>query len=82
MPWTKEQQDLWFAKQSVKRSYKEEVLDKIEAMKGDFDVEQYGALSIDKDKYPLLCLKTKNWDANKMNVLITGGVHGYETSGV
>jgi len=51
-------------------------------MKGDFDVEQYGALSVDKERYPLFCLKTKNWDAKKMNVLVTGGVHGYETSGV
>lgn len=51
-------------------------------MRNDYDVEQYGALSVDKDRYPLFSLKTKNWDHNKMNVLVTGGVHGYETSGV
>jgi len=27
-------------------------------------------------------VKTKNWDNKKPNILVTGGVHGYETSGV
>lgn len=81
-PWTKEQQEAWFKTAVSQRSYKEEVLNKIDAMKGEFDVEQYGALSVDKERYPLFCLKTKNWDEKKMNVLVTGGVHGYETSGV
>lgn len=58
------------------------MLDKIDSLRGDFDVEQYGALSVNKNRYPLFYLKTKNWDENKMNILVTGGVHGYETSGV
>ena len=29
-----------------------------------------------------MCVKTKNWDGKKPNILVTGGVHGYETSGV
>jgi len=45
-------------------------------------VQQYGALSIDKERYPLFALKTKNWVAGKPAVLITGGTHGYEKSGV
>jgi len=64
------------------RSYKEEVLDKITLLKENFDVEQYGALSCDKERYPLMSIKTRNWDQNKPNILVTGGVHGYETSGV
>jgi hypothetical protein len=32
--------------------------------------------------FPLFAIKTKNWSKDKPNVLITGGVHGYETSGV
>jgi hypothetical protein len=56
---------------------------KIKALSSRFDVQQYGELSYDKaGRYPLFCLKSKNWDASKPNVLITGGVHGYETSGV
>ena len=81
-PWTKEQQQKWRDTTKVKRSYKDEVLVKIDAMREMFDVEQYGALSMDEDRYPLFCLKTKNWDAKKKNVFVTGGVHGYETSGV
>ena len=44
---------------------------------------QYGALSYDKERYPLLALKTHGFGkTGKPTVLITGGVHGYETSGV
>jgi len=51
-------------------------------LKDVLDVEQYGALSYDEAKYPLYLLKTRNWEQGKPVVLITGGVHGYETSGV
>ena len=82
-PTVQEEFAAWKAAQgNVQRSYKEEVLDKIDLLKEDFDVEQYGALSVDPERYPLMSIKTRNWDANKPNVLVTGGVHGYETSGV
>ncbi|MCH8536372.1 MAG: M14 family metallocarboxypeptidase, partial [Alkalimonas sp.] len=32
--------------------------------------------------YPLFAVKSRNWDPQKPTVLVTGGVHGYETSGV
>jgi murein tripeptide amidase MpaA len=51
-------------------------------LKSDFEVHQYGKLEHDPERYPLMCLKTKDFDENKPNVLVTGGVHGYETSGV
>lgn len=72
----------WLAKQSVKRSYKDLVLGRIEALKGDFEVTKYGELSIDPARYPLFVVQTKAWQKEKPSVLITGGVHGYETSGV
>jgi cysteine synthase A len=72
----------WLKEQSIKRSYKDEVLSKIEKLKSSLDVVQYGALSYDSDRYPLYLIKSKNFDKNKKTVLITGGVHGYETSGV
>jgi hypothetical protein len=81
--WNEEEFKAWAAAQgNVKRSYKEEVLDKISLLKENFEIEQYGALSVDKERYPLMCVKTRNWDENKPNILVTGGVHGYETSGV
>ena len=75
--WTKKENVQWFENQALKRSYQDEVLEKISALKADFDVQQYGALSLDEKRYPLFVIKTKNWDANKKIVLVTGGVHGY-----
>jgi len=80
--WAEKENVQWFKEQTIKRSYNDEVVDKIAALKIDFDVEQYGALSLDESRYPLFVIKTKNWDKNKKTVLVTGGVHGYETSGV
>lgn len=57
-------------------------MSKIDALKSNFDVMQYGALSFDPEKYPVFAVKSKSWDAAKRTVLVTGGVHGYETSGV
>lgn len=81
-PWGQKEKDIWFKEQVIKRSYQEEVVTKINKLKEAFDVSQYGALSIDPNKYPVFLIKTKNFDPAKKTVLITGGVHGYETSGV
>lgn len=81
-PWGQVERENWLAKQVVKRSYQQEVVEKIKALSENFDIEQYGALSFAPDKYPLFIVKSKNWEANRKNVLVTGGVHGYETSGV
>lgn len=82
IPWGPSEKAIWFTKQTIKRSYAEDVLSKIGALESAFDIVQYGALSIDINRYPLFLLKTKDWDQNKQTILITGGVHGYETSGV
>eukprot|EP00937_MAST-01D_sp_MAST-1D-sp2_P003542 g3542.t1 len=68
----------------VRRSYANEVLAKLEPLREKFDVEQYGSLSQDPARYPLYCIKTRGFGAanGKPCVLVTGGVHGYETSGV
>ncbi|MHA2709980.1 M14 family metallopeptidase [Vibrio owensii] len=81
-PWGEAERKAWGEQRDVKRSYQEEVVTKIDALRERFDVEQYGALSYDEARFPLFCIKTRNWDAAKPVVLVTGGVHGYETSGV
>ncbi len=81
-PWGPAEKLAWFKQQVLKRSYREEVQTKIEALASSFEVTRYGALSLDPAKYPLFFLKSKNFSAAKKTVLITGGVHGYETSGV
>jgi hypothetical protein len=72
----------WLAMQTIKRSYQKEVLDKLEGLKSQFDMIQYGALSFDESRYPQYALHSKNWKNDKKTLLVTGGVHGYETSGV
>ncbi|HHF2854124.1 TPA: M14 family metallocarboxypeptidase [Vibrio diabolicus] len=81
-PWSEEERKAWLVTQEVKRSYQDEVVSKIDALRERFDVEQYGALSYNEARFPLFCIKTRNWDSTKPVVLVTGGVHGYETSGV
>lgn len=80
--WGEVEKSAWLAKQKIWRSYAEEVLQKLEPLKADLDVRQYGALSYSSERYPLYVVKTRDINAGKPTILITGGVHGYETSGV
>ncbi|WP_034474709.1 M14 family metallopeptidase [Aestuariibacter salexigens] len=81
-PWGNEEKQHWLQQQHVQRSYQTEVLDKIMPLSERFELIQYGALPYDEIKYPLYALKSFDWQLDRPNVLVTGGVHGYETSGV
>ncbi|MBV1910047.1 MAG: M14 family metallocarboxypeptidase [Kangiellaceae bacterium] len=80
--WGSDERATWNGEQITKRSYIKEVVSKLSKLVDHFNVQQYGALSYDEAKFPLYVIKTKQWDSAKPVVLITGGVHGYETSGV
>lgn len=80
--WDEADKQKWLEQQTIKRSYQDEVINKIAVLSPYFNVIQYGALSIDKQRYPLFALKSKHWQSDKKTLLVTGGVHGYETSGV
>lgn len=80
--WGDTERIAWRDQTTIKREYQHEVVPKIQTLAEHFSVEQYGALSHDQARYPLLCIKSRPWDECKPIVLITGGVHGYETSGV
>lgn len=82
LPWGKKEKDSWFNDQTVKRSYQEDVLSKIKRISDKYEIFQYGALSLDPNRYPVFLIKSKMIDPGKRTILITGGVHGYETSGV
>ena len=47
MAWGEAEKAEWLSGQTAKRGYADEVLAKLEPFKADFDVVQYGALSID-----------------------------------
>jgi hypothetical protein len=80
--WGQTEKTSWLREQTIKRSYLEEVGSKIEELKASFDIVQYGNLSYDPNIYPLFLVRSRKFDSSNKTVLITGGVHGYETSGV
>jgi hypothetical protein len=55
---------------------------RIEPLAAGFDVEEYGRLDYPPDHYRQLALRSREAPVNRPWVLVTGGVHGYETSGV
>lgn len=81
-PWGDAERAEWLSRQARQRSYEAEVLSVVEQLGARFDVEEYGQLTYGADHYPLLALRSRDWREDLPVVLITGGVHGYETSGV
>jgi hypothetical protein len=81
-PWGTGEIAAWRSRQAVQRSYETEVLGVIETLRARFDVSEYGRLDYAPDSYPLFAIKSRDWRDKLPCVLVTGGVHGYETSGV
>lgn len=80
--WGDEERAEWLSRQTRQRSYESEVLSVIERLRSRFDVEEYGDLDYGSDRYPLMAIRSRDWRDDLPVVLVTGGVHGYETSGV
>lgn len=81
-PWSPAERADWLASRVKSRSYADEVLRKIDALRERFDVAEYGQIDYGGERYPLLALKSRDWRDDLPMALVTGGVHGYETSGV
>jgi hypothetical protein len=86
-PWGAAERDQWRARQVRQRSYADDVLTAIEALRGRMDVELYGDIVYADTHHPaerfsLRALRSRDWQPGLPSVLVTGGVHGYETSGV
>ncbi|MGA0582690.1 MAG: M14 family metallopeptidase [Castellaniella sp.] len=82
VPWGEAEVATWLARQRRQRGYAEEVLAAIDRLRDRFDVVQYGRLDYTPDVYPLFALRSRDWLEGRPVALVTGGVHGYETSGV
>ena len=80
--WDSDDRAAWLISRVKQRSYADEVLSKIDALRERFDVAEYGQIDYGGERYPLLALKTRDWRDDLPVALVTGGVHGYETSGV
>jgi hypothetical protein len=83
VPWTDTEKQQWRASQRRQRSYADDVLSVVERLRARFDVQQYGEIDYGADgRCPLYALRSHDWDEALPSALVTGGVHGYETSGV
>ncbi|WP_410497467.1 M14 family metallocarboxypeptidase [Chitinibacter sp. S2-10] len=91
-PWGAAEKAQWLAAQNKKRSYQDEVVAPLRAylshnpaLAQAAEQLEYGQLDYSDrglGKYPLFAVRSRNWQAGLPVVLVTGGVHGYETSGV
>ena len=82
LPWGAAEVAQWRVRQRWQRSYAEDVQSRVEALRHRFDVQCYGTVTYGDERFELLCVRSRNWVRNRPVVLVTGGVHGYETSGV
>ena len=81
-PWGEAEKAEWLSRQSRKRSYEADVVSVADQLGSRFDVVRYGELEYGTDAYPLFAIRSPEWSDELPCVLVTGGVHGYETSGV
>jgi hypothetical protein len=85
-PWGAAELAQWRLRQVRQRSYENDVLRAVDRLRGRFDVAQYGELVYGTERFPLMALRNRHagggWQPGLPTVLVTGGVHGYETSGV
>lgn len=81
-PWGPADVTAWRAGVVRQRSHADDVLRAIAALQQTFDVSEYGAVSCDGERFPLLALRSRDWRDDLPTLVLTGGVHGYETSGV
>jgi len=82
IPWGESERAQWRSRQIRLRSYEADVVAAIERLAARFDVLEYGLLACPPDHYRLFALRSHAWRDDVPVALITGGVHGYETSGV
>ena len=81
-PWGAAEIAAWQGLQTRRRSYASDVLAVIDTLRARFDVVPYGHLDDGADGFPLLAIRSRDWNPALPCALVTGGVHGYETSGV
>ena len=81
-PWGERDLDRWRSRQSRRRCYHDEVVVLLDALRDRFERVTYGQITYLDDTYPLYALRSRVMRPALPTALVTGGVHGYETSGV
>jgi len=84
-PWGAPERSAWLSRQQQQRSYVADVITPLESrLPADAELFQYGVLDYTRlglARYPLLAVRSRTWHPDRPVVVVTGGVHGYETSG-
>jgi hypothetical protein len=81
-PWGEAERNQWRALQTAQRSYAEDVVSRMDALAERFERVTYGRIEYGSDAYDLYAFVCGEMDPALPTALVTGGVHGYETSGV
>jgi hypothetical protein len=81
-PWGAAEKAEWRSRQRRLRRYEADVLPSLDRLRERFEVEVYGRLDYPPDAYELFAIRSRAWREDLPCALVTGGVHGYETSGV
>lgn len=88
--WGAPERALWLSQQQIRRSYADDVVTPLQQIMATADLAAaellcYGDLdhsAFGLPTYPLYAVRSRQWNPTAPMVLVTGGVHGYETSGV
>ena len=84
--WGAPERAAWLAQQVRQRDYHDEVLAPLAAaLPPEAERVRYGELdhgALGQGRYALWAVRSREWRADRPTALVTGGVHGYETSGV
>lgn len=90
-PWQRAEVAQWRSRQGVQRSHQHDVVDRLQTLLKDpklaacAQLQHYGTLDYRSEgfgSYPLYAVQSTPWNDRQPFFLVTGGVHGYETSGV
>lgn len=81
-PWGSTEISAWRARQRRQRSYADDVLREVLRPRAGLVCTRHGEITYGNERYPVHALASSDWRAGRPTLLVTGGVHGYETSGV
>ncbi|MBS0194805.1 MAG: M14 family metallocarboxypeptidase [Proteobacteria bacterium] len=81
-PWGEAEKAAWLARQRRQRRYADDVLAAVERLRTRWDAIEYAQFDDPPERYRVFALRSRGWDDSLPLMLVTGGVHGYETSGV
>jgi hypothetical protein len=81
-PWGPAEFAEWRSRQVKRRSHATDVVAVLMGWRSRFDVWRYGEVTHADEHHELMAVRLRGQPPGLPRVLVTGGVHGYETSGV